>query len=98
MLFGTSRQMKDNEILRCLHSLKNDTTTLTTITMNVDLISLTDQHLYFWYLAENEIQVTRLFRFTDRYNDFLFENSLCIHSIFNKYLLMKQQKIKFVID
>jgi len=57
MLFGTSRQMKDNEILRCLHSLKNDTSTQTTIAMNVDLISLTDKHLYFWYLAENDIQV-----------------------------------------
>jgi hypothetical protein len=57
MLFGTSRQMKDNEILRCLHSLKSDTSTETTTTMNVDLISLTDKHLYFWYLAENEIQV-----------------------------------------
>ncbi|CAM2705605.1 unnamed protein product [Rotaria socialis] len=57
MLFGTSRQMKDNEILRCLHSLKNDTSTPTTISMNVDLISLTDKHLYFWYLAENEIQL-----------------------------------------
>jgi hypothetical protein len=61
MLFGTSRQMKDNEILRCLHSLKNDTSTQTTITMNVDLISLTDKHLYFWYLAENDIQVKRIF-------------------------------------
>ncbi|CAF1394530.1 unnamed protein product, partial [Adineta steineri] len=57
MLFGTSRQMKDNEILRCLHSLKNDTSTQTTSTMNVDLISLTDKHLYFWYLAENDIQL-----------------------------------------
>ncbi|CAF2359714.1 unnamed protein product [Rotaria sp. Silwood2] len=57
MLFGTSRQMKDNEILRCLHSLKNDTSTQTTITMNVDLVSLTDKHLYFWYLAESDIQL-----------------------------------------
>ncbi len=57
MLFGTSRQMKDNEILRCLHSLKNDTSAQTTLSMNVDLVSLTDQHLYFWYLAENDIQV-----------------------------------------
>jgi hypothetical protein len=61
MLFGTSRQMKDNEILRCLHSLKSDTSTETTTTMNVDLISLTDKHLYFWYLAENEIQVNLIF-------------------------------------
>lgn len=59
MLFGTSRQMKDNEILRCLHSLKTDTSTISTSTMNVDLISLTDKHLYFWYLADNDIQVER---------------------------------------
>ena len=57
MLFGTSRQMKDDEMLRWLHSLKNDPSTPTTSTMNVDLISLTDKHLYFWYLAENDIQV-----------------------------------------
>ncbi|CAF0771571.1 unnamed protein product [Adineta ricciae] len=57
MLFGTSRQMKDNEILRCLHSLKSDTSTPSISTMNVDLVSLTDKHLYFWYLAENDIQL-----------------------------------------
>ena len=57
MLFGTDRQMKDIEILRSLHSLKADTSTQTTMTMNVDLISLTDKHLYFWYLSEIDIQV-----------------------------------------
>ena len=57
MLFGTDRQMKDIEILRCLHSLKADTSTQNTMTMNVDLISLTDKHLYFWYLSESDIQV-----------------------------------------
>jgi hypothetical protein len=88
MLFGTSRQMKDNEILRCLHSLKNDTSTQTTSTMNVDLISLTDKHLYFWYLAENDIQVKlRLFLVMER--DVVFLDSLYIHSIFKKDLLMK---------
>ena len=59
MLFGTSRQMKDNEILRCLHSLKSDPTTPTTSTMHIDLISLTDKHLYFWFLAEKDIQVRK---------------------------------------
>ena len=49
--------MRDNEMLRCLHSLKTDTSATTTISMNVDLVSLTDKHLYFWYLAENDIQV-----------------------------------------
>ena len=57
MLFGTSRQMKDNEILRYLHSLKNDPSAQTSMNMNVDLVSLTDKHLYFWHLTENDIQV-----------------------------------------
>jgi hypothetical protein len=39
----------------------NDTSTQTTLTMNVDLMSLTDEHLYFWYLAENDIQVKMSF-------------------------------------
>jgi hypothetical protein len=103
MLFGTSHQMKDNEILRCLHSLKNDTSTQTTITMNIDLISLTDKHLYFWYLAENDIQVKFIFNTSNLMIDkkllfFSFFYSLYIHSIFKKYLLLKLQKIKFVID
>ena len=67
MLFGTSRQMKDNEILRCLHSLKTDTSVQTTLTMNVDLVSLTDKHLYFWYLAENDIQVSITFELDGGY-------------------------------
>jgi hypothetical protein len=97
MLFGTSRQMRDNEILRCLHSLKNDTSTQTTLTMNVDLISLTDKHLYFWYLAENDIQVKIRFEINSSIKDVLFY-SLYIHSIFKNSLPPKLRKIRFVIQ
>jgi len=97
MLFGTSRQMKDDEMLRWLHSLKNDPSTSTTSTMNVDLISLTDKHLYFWYLAENDIQVkfVDLF-FVVKKNKIENYSSLYIHWIYKMYLQMKLTKIKFV--
>lgn len=94
MLFGTSRQMKDDEMLRWLHSLKNDPSTPTTSTMNVDLISLTDKHLYFWYLAENDIQVKFVFLLSKK-NRKLY-SSLYIRWIYKIYLQMKLTKIKFV--
>ena len=82
MLFGTSRQMKDNEILRCLHSLKNDNSVQTTSSMSVDLISLTDKHLYFWYLAENEIQVKTIFPIDGMYRVFQLVYSLDMQNVF----------------
>lgn len=82
MLFGTSRQMKDNEILRCLHSLKSDNSVPTTSTMSVDLISLTDKHLYFWYLAENDIQVEKFLSKDEMYRVFQLVHSLDMQDVF----------------